>query len=67
MGARAAVDVKPVVIGPRDAETQSFIVFVGLAREVEAQAFPLMEKHARGNFDLTEFDKEDMVIVGPPD
>jgi alkanesulfonate monooxygenase SsuD/methylene tetrahydromethanopterin reductase-like flavin-dependent oxidoreductase (luciferase family) len=29
--------------------------------------FPLLEKQARGEFDITSFDKEDMVIVGTPD
>jgi alkanesulfonate monooxygenase SsuD/methylene tetrahydromethanopterin reductase-like flavin-dependent oxidoreductase (luciferase family) len=30
-------------------------------------AFPLLQKRARGEFDITEFDREDMVIVGTPD
>jgi len=30
-------------------------------------AFPLLEKRAKGEFDITEFDREDMVIVGTPD
>jgi alkanesulfonate monooxygenase SsuD/methylene tetrahydromethanopterin reductase-like flavin-dependent oxidoreductase (luciferase family) len=30
-------------------------------------AFPLLEKQARGDFDITQFDNEDMVIVGTPD
>jgi alkanesulfonate monooxygenase SsuD/methylene tetrahydromethanopterin reductase-like flavin-dependent oxidoreductase (luciferase family) len=38
-----------------------------LTPEQQAQAFPLMDKHARGNFDITQFDKEDMVVVGTPD
>jgi alkanesulfonate monooxygenase SsuD/methylene tetrahydromethanopterin reductase-like flavin-dependent oxidoreductase (luciferase family) len=38
-----------------------------LTPEQQAQAFPLMEKQARGDFDITQFDKEDMVIVGTPD
>lgn len=38
-----------------------------LPPEVQAAAFPLMEKQARGDFDITQFDKEDMVIVGTPD
>ena len=38
-----------------------------LTPEQQAAAFPLMEKQARGDFDITEFDKEDMVIVGTPD
>jgi alkanesulfonate monooxygenase SsuD/methylene tetrahydromethanopterin reductase-like flavin-dependent oxidoreductase (luciferase family) len=29
--------------------------------------FPLMEKQARGEFDIHHFDNEDMVIVGTPD
>jgi len=33
----------------------------------QAQAFPLLDKQARGNFDITQFDKEDMVIIGTPD
>ena len=32
-----------------------------------AQAFPLLESRARGEFDITEFDREDMVVVGTPD
>ena len=38
-----------------------------LPPEVQAQAFPLLDKQARGEFDITQFDKEDMVIVGTPD
>jgi alkanesulfonate monooxygenase SsuD/methylene tetrahydromethanopterin reductase-like flavin-dependent oxidoreductase (luciferase family) len=38
-----------------------------LTPEQKAMAFPLMEKQARGEFDITQFDKEDMVIVGTPD
>jgi alkanesulfonate monooxygenase SsuD/methylene tetrahydromethanopterin reductase-like flavin-dependent oxidoreductase (luciferase family) len=38
-----------------------------LTPEQQAQAFPLMEARARGEFDITEFDREDMVIVGTPD
>jgi alkanesulfonate monooxygenase SsuD/methylene tetrahydromethanopterin reductase-like flavin-dependent oxidoreductase (luciferase family) len=29
--------------------------------------FPLLDARARGEFDITQFDKEDMVIVGTPD
>lgn len=38
-----------------------------LTDEQKAQAFPLLESRARGEFDITEFDREDMVIVGTPD
>jgi alkanesulfonate monooxygenase SsuD/methylene tetrahydromethanopterin reductase-like flavin-dependent oxidoreductase (luciferase family) len=38
-----------------------------LTPEQQAQAFPLLEKQARGDFDITQFDKEDMVIIGTPD
>jgi alkanesulfonate monooxygenase SsuD/methylene tetrahydromethanopterin reductase-like flavin-dependent oxidoreductase (luciferase family) len=38
-----------------------------LTPEQQAAAFPLMEKQAKGEFDITQFDKEDMVIVGTPD
>ena len=38
-----------------------------LTEEQQAQAFPLLESRARGEFDITEFDREDMVIVGTPD
>ncbi len=38
-----------------------------LTPEQQAQAFPLLESRARGEFDITEFDREDMVIVGTPD
>lgn len=38
-----------------------------LTPEQQTAAFPLMEKQARGEFDITQFDKEDMVIVGTPD
>jgi len=31
------------------------------------RVFPLLEKQARGDFDIHQFDKEDMVIVGTPD
>jgi alkanesulfonate monooxygenase SsuD/methylene tetrahydromethanopterin reductase-like flavin-dependent oxidoreductase (luciferase family) len=32
-----------------------------------SKAFPLLDKQARGDFDITQFDQEDMVIVGTPD
>jgi alkanesulfonate monooxygenase SsuD/methylene tetrahydromethanopterin reductase-like flavin-dependent oxidoreductase (luciferase family) len=32
-----------------------------------SRAFPLLEKQARGDFDIHQFDREDMVIVGTPD
>jgi alkanesulfonate monooxygenase SsuD/methylene tetrahydromethanopterin reductase-like flavin-dependent oxidoreductase (luciferase family) len=36
--------------------------------EAEQQAaFPLLDKRARGDFDITEFDREDMVVIGTPD
>ncbi len=38
-----------------------------LTPEQQAQAFPLLDKQARGDFDITQFDKEDMVIIGTPD
>jgi len=36
-------------------------------KEVQEQAFPLMKAHADGEFDLHDFDEQDMVIVGTPD
>jgi alkanesulfonate monooxygenase SsuD/methylene tetrahydromethanopterin reductase-like flavin-dependent oxidoreductase (luciferase family) len=38
-----------------------------LAPEDHARAFPLLDKQARGDFDITHFDREDMVIVGTPE
>ena len=38
-----------------------------LPAEDQAKAFPLLEKQAKGDFDITEFDKQDMVIVGTPE
>lgn len=38
-----------------------------LPPEQQKQAFPLLEARARGEFDITQFDREDMVIVGTPD
>ena len=41
--------------------------FAHLSDEEKDQIFPLLEKRARGDFDITEFDREDMVVVGTPD
>ena len=41
--------------------------FAHLNEEQQKAAFPLLDKQARGDFDITSFDKEDMVIVGTPD
>ncbi|EQA99214.1 LLM class flavin-dependent oxidoreductase [Sphingobium baderi] len=41
--------------------------FAHFSEEMKKATFPLLEKRAKGEFDLTEFDKEDMVIVGTPD
>jgi len=41
--------------------------FAHLSEEQKKAAFPLLDKQARGEFDITAFDKEDMVIVGTPD
>jgi alkanesulfonate monooxygenase SsuD/methylene tetrahydromethanopterin reductase-like flavin-dependent oxidoreductase (luciferase family) len=38
-----------------------------LTPEEQARAFPLLDKQARGDFDIIQFDKEDMVIVGTPE
>jgi len=38
-----------------------------LSEEDQKRAFPLLDKQARGDFDITQFDKEDMVIVGTPE
>ncbi len=38
-----------------------------LTPEQQAEAFPLLQSRARGEFDIEEFDREDMVIVGTPD
>ena len=38
-----------------------------LPEEQQKQAFPLLDRQARGEFDITHFDREDMVIVGTPD
>jgi alkanesulfonate monooxygenase SsuD/methylene tetrahydromethanopterin reductase-like flavin-dependent oxidoreductase (luciferase family) len=41
--------------------------FAHLPEEQKAAAFPLLEARRKGEFDITEFDREDMVIVGDPD
>ncbi|HKR87458.1 MAG TPA: LLM class flavin-dependent oxidoreductase [Phenylobacterium sp.] len=41
--------------------------FAHLSAEQQEKAFPLLQRQARGDFDITEFDKEDMVIVGTPE
>ena len=41
--------------------------FAHLSPEQQEKAFPLLTKQANGEFDITEFDKEDMVIVGTPE
>ena len=41
--------------------------FAHLSDEEKDEIFPLLEKRARGDFDITEFDREDMVVVGTPD
>ncbi len=38
-----------------------------LTPEQQATAFPLLQARANGEFDITEFDREDMVVVGTPD
>jgi alkanesulfonate monooxygenase SsuD/methylene tetrahydromethanopterin reductase-like flavin-dependent oxidoreductase (luciferase family) len=38
-----------------------------LTPEEQSRAFPLLDKQARGDFDITRFDEEDMVIVGTPE
>ncbi|RYY41273.1 MAG: LLM class flavin-dependent oxidoreductase, partial [Sphingomonadales bacterium] len=35
--------------------------------EAQDKMFPLMSAQARGEFDITEFDREDMVVVGTPE
>lgn len=35
--------------------------------EEQAKAFPLLDKHARGEVDLATFHEEDMIIIGTPD
>ncbi len=35
--------------------------------EVQEKAFPLLKKQADGDFDIEQFDREDMVIIGTPE
>lgn len=41
--------------------------FADLPKEAQEKAFPLLKKQAEGDFDINQFDQEDMVIVGTPD
>jgi alkanesulfonate monooxygenase SsuD/methylene tetrahydromethanopterin reductase-like flavin-dependent oxidoreductase (luciferase family) len=41
--------------------------FADLPQEAQEKAFPLLKKQAEGDFDITRFDEEDMVIVGTPE
>ncbi|MDO7842129.1 LLM class flavin-dependent oxidoreductase [Sphingomonas immobilis] len=41
--------------------------FKHLPPEEQDKVFPLVSARARGEFDITQFDREDMVIVGTPD
>lgn len=41
--------------------------FGHMSEEDQKKMFPLLEARARGEFDITQFDTEDMVIVGTPD
>lgn len=41
--------------------------FAHLSKEAQDKAFPLLTKQAQGDFDITHFDNEDMVIVGTPE
>ncbi len=41
--------------------------FADLPKEAQEKAFPLLKKQAEGDFDITKFDEEDMVIVGTPE
>lgn len=41
--------------------------FAHLPPEQQELAFPLLSRRASGDFDINEFDKEDMVIVGTPE
>ena len=38
-----------------------------LPPEAKEKAFPLLKKQAEGDFDITEFDRQDMVIIGTPE
>jgi alkanesulfonate monooxygenase SsuD/methylene tetrahydromethanopterin reductase-like flavin-dependent oxidoreductase (luciferase family) len=41
--------------------------FAHMTPQEQDQAFPLLQKQVRGEFDITQFDKEDMVVVGTPE
>ncbi|HKT76547.1 MAG TPA: LLM class flavin-dependent oxidoreductase [Sphingobium sp.] len=41
--------------------------FAHLPKEEQDRMFPLLTANARGEFDITQFDREDMVVVGTPD
>lgn len=41
--------------------------FAHLPPEAQDKAFPLLSAQTRGESDITQFDEEDMVIVGTPD
>lgn len=41
--------------------------FAYMSDEEKEEMFPIYSKQARGEFDITEFDREDMAIVGTPD
>jgi alkanesulfonate monooxygenase SsuD/methylene tetrahydromethanopterin reductase-like flavin-dependent oxidoreductase (luciferase family) len=41
--------------------------FADLPQEKKDQVFPLLKKQADGDFDITRFDEEDMIIVGTPE
>ncbi|HEX4376581.1 MAG TPA: LLM class flavin-dependent oxidoreductase [Steroidobacteraceae bacterium] len=38
-----------------------------LSPQQQREVFPLLEARARGEFDITQFDREDMVVIGTPD
>lgn len=38
-----------------------------LPEEAQKAAFPILDKQARGEFDIYEFDREDMIVIGTPD
>ena len=38
-----------------------------LPPEQQEQAFPFLQQHANGDFDMHQFDEEDMVILGTPE
>lgn len=41
--------------------------FADLPQEAQDKAFPLLKKQADGEFDIAQFDQQDMVIVGSPE